>query len=169
MAYLYQRPDGRIEIREAHASERGPRSRTLVSFRGALTPEHLDRAEARATRPLDRAALRARARARGVPVREAGAAAAARSLLARLRRGDALDPDLAAVLREALAPHAAPAVPAALAEVSEWLGASDAERGEALRDVLRLYGTVADSREPVRQRPAPGFPRFRSRAREAVG
>ena len=33
MAYLYCRENGRAEIREAHSTPRGPRSRTLASFR----------------------------------------------------------------------------------------------------------------------------------------
>ena len=54
MAYLSARPGGRFDIREAHATPKGPRSVTLVSFRGALTPEILERAAARALRPLER-------------------------------------------------------------------------------------------------------------------
>src|SRR5262245_44994390 len=112
MAYLYtrrprlgartgkQRDEGRIEIREAHATARGPRSRTLASFRGALLPEHLERAEARAQRPFDRDAIRRRARELGIAVREESADEAARDLLARLRRGAALDPRLVTLLRE---------------------------------------------------------------------
>lgn len=164
MAYLYRRPGGRIEIREAYTHERGPRSRTLVSFTGALEPAHLDRAEARATRPFDRAKIERLARERGVPVRAGRADAAARALLARLRRGNPLDPRLAALLAEAL--EARPRADA-LDDVSEWLGASDAERGRALRDVLRLYGAVVQSRAPVRERAARLFPRFHSRPRKA--
>ena len=36
MAYFYARKTGRVEIREAYSTPRGPRSRTLASFRGAL-------------------------------------------------------------------------------------------------------------------------------------
>src|SRR5262245_38815758 len=99
MAYLYRRPHGRIEIREAHSTRRGPRSHTLVSFRGALRPEHLDRAEANARRPFDRAALLRRARELGIAVERSPADAAARDLLAGLRRGASLDPYLAVLLR----------------------------------------------------------------------
>ena len=68
MAYVYLRKNGRVEIREAHSTRKGPRSRTLASFQGALTEEHLGRAESAATRRFDRAAIRARARKLGVPI-----------------------------------------------------------------------------------------------------
>jgi hypothetical protein len=163
MAYLYLRKGGRAEIREAHSTARGPRSRTLVSFRGALRPEHLDRAEAAARRPLDREALARRARELGIAVERSPADAAARNLLASLRRGAPLDPHVAALLRERLAALPASPLPDELGDVAEWVGASELERGRALRDVLRLYGAIARSREPVREAPAPRFPRFASR------
>ena len=168
MAYLYQRKGGRAEIREAHTTERGPRSRTLVSFRGPLRPEHLDRAEAAAQRPFDRGALERRARELGIAVEEPRADRAARELIARLRRGAALDTRLAALLRERLAALPADSLPDDLADAAEWIGASDVERGSALRDVLRLYGAIAQSREPVRAAPAPRFPRFASRSGRAA-
>ncbi|MGH0032671.1 MAG: hypothetical protein ACQGVC_23000 [Myxococcota bacterium] len=160
MAYLYVRKDGRVEIREAHHTAKGPRSRTLASFRGPLTEDRLDRAQAAAGRPFDREAVRAKARRLGLRVVEARADAPARALLARLRRGDALDPVLAGLLSERLAAVEAAPVPEPLEDVVDWLGASDAERGNALRDVLRLYDTIARSREPVREPPARKFPRF---------
>jgi hypothetical protein len=166
MAYLYRRPSGRIEIREAYSTERGPRSRTLVSFQGTLEPEHLERAEARAQRPIDRAKLLERARQLGIPVRASRADANARALLADLRRGDPLDPRLATLLIEAIEPLPREDSSEEFAEVAEWVGSSDAERGEALRDVLRLYGTIAESRDVVRERPVEPYPRFRSREPE---
>ena len=168
MAYLYRRKGGRAEIREAHSTERGPRSRTLASFRGPLRHEHLDRAEAAAQRAFDRGALVRRARELGIAVEQPRADIAARELIAQLRRGAALDPRLAALLRERLAVLPADAVPSDLADAAEWIGASDVERGNALRDVLRLYGAIAQSREPVRTAPAPPFPRFASRPRRAA-
>src|SRR5574341_289946 len=100
MAYLVRRSASRIEIRESHVTPRGARSRVLASFSGALTRDVLTRAAARATRPFDAAALARRARALAIPVRERSREPEARALLARLRRGDALDPVLAASLRE---------------------------------------------------------------------
>ena len=52
--------------------------------------------------------------------------------------------------------------PESLAEVSEWLGASAAERGSALRELLDLYGRVAENRPPRRRRERARFPRFSS-------
>jgi len=54
-------------------------------------------------------------------------------------------------------------IPDDLCDVVEWIGASEHERGRALRDVLRLYDTIARSRDPVRSQEAPRFPRFASR------
>jgi len=168
MAYLYVRKGGRTEIREAHSTARGPRSRTLVSFRGALRLEHLDRAEAAARRPFDRHALLRRARELGMAVEESPSDAAARDLLASLRRGASLDPRLAGLLRARLAVLPAQPLPDDLADVAEWIGTSELERGRALRDVLRLYDVIARSRGRVREAPAPRFPRFASRPGRAA-
>jgi hypothetical protein len=64
------------------------------------------------------------------------------------------------VLGEQLQSREAAAVPDELADVIEWIGASDHERGRALRDVLRLYDTIARSRDAVPAPEAPRFPRF---------
>jgi len=168
MAYLYRRQGGRVEIREAHSTPRGPRSRTLVSFRGALLPEHLDRAEAAARRPFDRDALRRRARKLGVAVHGERADAAARELLARLRRGAFIDSRLATLLREQMATLPGEPVSEDLAEAAEWIGTSELERGRALCDVLRLYDAIARSRDPVRETPPARLPRFASRAGRAA-
>jgi len=162
MAYLYVRKTGRVEIREAHSTDRGPRSRTLASFRGALTEAHLERAESAATRPFDREAIRRRARELGLAVVRSTADAEARALLARLRSGAPIDPVLVGVLREQLDARRTAPVPDELGDVVEWIGASDAERGRALRDVLRLYDTIARSREalPEPEREPEPFPRF---------
>jgi hypothetical protein len=168
MAYLYLRKGGRTEIREAHSTARGPRSRTLVSFRGPLRIEHLDRAETAARRPFDRVALLRRARELGVAVEASPADVAARELIASLRRGTALDPRLAALLRAQLAALPATPLPDELAEAAEWIGTSEFERGRALRDVLRLYDVIARSRDPVREAPVPRFPRFASQPGRAA-
>jgi hypothetical protein len=160
MAYLYVRKNGRVEIREAHSTQRGPRSRTLASFQGALTEEHLERAELASTRSFDRDAIRARASELGVPIARSGADSHAHALIARLRSGARLDPVLVSVLREQLEGLEAAPIPDALTDVIEWIGAGDVERGRALRDVLRLYDTIARSREPLREPEAPRFPRF---------
>lgn len=166
MAYLVRRSPTRIEIRESRSTPRGPRSRVLASFRRVLTRDVVDRAAARATRPFDSDALVRRARTLGIPVRERSREPEARALLSRLRRGDPLDPVLAASLRRALERLPDAPIPESLAEVSEWLGASAAQRGAALRELLDLYGRVAGSRPPRRRRERARFPRFSSQ-REA--
>lgn len=158
MAYLAARPAGRFDIREALVTPQGPRSRTLVSFRGALTPEVLERAGARATRPLEREKLVARAQALGIPVSVRSEDRAARALLADLRAGAHIDPILVTLLREALAERPAAPVPDALADVAEWIGASDAQRGATLRDLLRVTDRVLRSRGKLRAVPKPRFP-----------
>ncbi|HVN37427.1 MAG TPA: hypothetical protein VMW19_04540 [Myxococcota bacterium] len=163
MAYLARRPGGRFDIRESVLTARGPRSRTLATFRGSLTPEVLERAAHRATRPLDPALLRSRAAELGIPVSERRHDRAARELLGALRAGASLDPGLAHLLREALAAQPASPPPAALREVAEWIGADDALRGRALRDLLRVSDRIVRSRDPVREREAARFPRIRSR------
>jgi hypothetical protein len=160
MAYLYVRKSGRVEIREAHSTRKGPRSRTLASFQAPLTEARLDRAESAATRPFDRAAIRARARELGIPIEASGADAPARALIARLRSGGRLDPVLVSILHDQLEVRDAAPVPEELADVIEWIGASEHERGRALRDVLRLYDTIARSRDAVRAPEARRFPRF---------
>jgi hypothetical protein len=162
MAYLVRRSTTRLEIRESRSTPKGPRSRVLASFPEPLTPDVLGRAAAQATRPLDAAALVRRARALGILVVERSREPEARALLSRLRRGDPLDPVLAASLRAALARLPEEPLPEALEDVSEWVGASTAERGAALRELLDLYGRIAQSR-PARRRPRRArFPRFSS-------
>ena len=168
MAYLVRRSPGRTEIRESYATPEGPRSRVLVSFSGPLTRDVLARAVARASRPFDAAAVLRRARAMRIQVQERSREPEARALLARLRRSDPIDPELAAALRRALAQRPETPSPEKLGDVAEWIGASAAERGAALRELLDLYGSIAQSRRPQR-RPSPErerFPRFASRRKD---
>ncbi len=165
MAYLVQRPGGRVEIRESRATPRGPRSRTLASFRGVLTESALDGAEAAANSPFDRAALVRRARELGLRFVPHRADAPARELIARLRDGAPLDPVLGALLRQALDALPQAPVPEPLHDVAEWIGAGEAARGRALRDVLRLYDTIARSREPRPPLPPAVLPRIPADAR----
>ena len=144
---------------------KGPRSRTLASFRGPLTDALLDQAEARARARFDRRTLISKAGALGLRFLPDRADGAARELLAALRRGAPLNPVLATALRGALETVETAAIPDALADVIEWLGASDIERARALRDVLRLYDTIARSREPVPMQPPARLPRIPPEAR----
>ena len=98
MAYLVRRPGGSVQIRECVRTERGPRSRTLASFRGALNDHVLDQAERKAVQPLDREDLIAKAQTQGVGW-TSSTSVAARQLVKRLRRGRTLDPVLTRELR----------------------------------------------------------------------
>ena len=162
MAYLVTCPGNRTEIRESRSTPRGPRSRQLVRFRGPLTPAILARAAERASRPFDANALMRRARALGIPVESRAPEKEARALLARLRRQDPIDPVMAGLLLSALENVVTEPAPEPLAEVSEWIGASAAERGAALRDLLDAYGRIAASAPPRRERRRRPFPRFSS-------
>ena len=162
MAYLVKRPGDRIEIRESRSTTRGPRSRQLTRFLGALTPAVLARAEAQASRTFDPAALVRRARVMGIPVAAQARESEARALLARLRRGDPIDPVMAGLLARALEGIATTPVPEHLAEASEWIGSTPAARGSALRDLLDTFGRIAASRPARRTRPRKIYPRFAS-------
>lgn len=168
MAYLVRRAGDQIEIRESFATGKGPRSRQLARFDGPLTPAVLARAAARAKRPFDAEALVRRARVLGIPVATRAPEREARALLGRLRRGDALDPIMAGLLVRALEGVQRVEVPEALADVAEWVGASKAARGAALRDLLDAFGRIVDSRPVRRERPRTPFPRFSSAERKAA-
>ena len=162
-----RRQGRRCEIRECLATDRGPRQYLLASFRGVLTPELLDRAEARARRPFDRAVVMARARAMGIPVTQRRCFPEARALLGTLQRGAGLDPRLVTLLRAALEPLPAAPVPEHLTEAAEWIGQPEAERGRALRGLLRTADRILRSRGPLPTPPRERFPRFSSEAWEA--
>jgi hypothetical protein len=153
------------EIRECRSTERGPRQYVLARFRGVLTPEVLERAEVGAQRPFHRAKLIESARRRGIPVSPHRTDAAARRLLAELRAGGTVDPGLVALLREALAMLEAEPLPEHLDDAADWVGRGEAERGKALRGLLRTASRIARSEGATREpEPAQPFPRFSSRA-----
>jgi hypothetical protein len=60
MAYVVARRGGHFEIRESIHTDKGPRARSLASFR-ELDDEVLAKARRRASRPFDAAAVRASA------------------------------------------------------------------------------------------------------------
>ena len=157
MAFLVVRKDGRYEIRESVATAAGPRARTLATFR-QLDDGVLDRATARATGPFDRAAIEARAEELGVPRNVDLASRLARALITELRNGRKPAPALTRILRDELPRDPRP-TPDTIAQALEWIGRSDASRGEALVDLL----SVAD-RLPSRAHSARSeFPRIDSR------
>jgi hypothetical protein len=169
MAYFVRRSPDRVELRESVATAQGPRSRTLASFRGPLTADVLARAASRATRPFDAAALRRKAQERGIEVSEVAHESEARALLRRLRRSDRMDPVLVGLLRQALDRQPVAEVQEHLAEAAEWIGASPAERGHALRGLLRLYDRIRRNRPPQAEPPRAPLPRVSSAAAGGEG
>ena len=162
-----RRQGQRYEIRECVSTDRGPRQLALASFTGELTPEILDAAEDRASRPFDRAQLVERARRIGVPIVSRRRHPEARALLARLRRGDELDATLVHLLRTALDGLASRSLPDHLAAAADWVGQPERERGAALRGLVRTADRILRSRAPLRMRDEEHFPRFHSDAKQA--
>ncbi len=153
MASVVKRPTG-WEIRESITTERGPRSRTLATFKG-LNKATIEHARARASKGLDhddvvRAALRA-----GAPVEPEAADAHAQALIRELESGAAPRPGLRRLLAGYLRDEPRPT--AAAEAASAWLGSSAAERGAALVDLLLLADAIPVARRP----PELAFPGFR--------
>jgi hypothetical protein len=158
MAYVVPRSSGSWEIRESHLTAKGPRSRTLATFR-TLTPEAIDHARRRARKRVDAEALRRAARRAGAPVALADADMAAAELLRTLGEGTRPRPALERALRDALSAGARAATSNAQAAAA-WIGATPQRRGEALGDLLRLADSLPHRRRSERE----GFPRIESSA-----
>jgi hypothetical protein len=142
MAYVVPARKGAYEVRESESTPKGPRSRTLVSFR-ELTDEVVEKAREKAVNPPSREDLRHSARRAGAPVARAPIEQAARELIAELARGRRLDPTLQQILTELLQKgyrEAADASPAneVAHSVAIWMAATPEERGRALADLLLL-------------------------------
>jgi len=155
MAFVIKRRDGRYEIRESVTTPRGPRSRSLATFR-ELSDAVLDRAASRAATHFDRDRIATRARELGAPRDPRATARLGWQLLSELHAGHALP----AVLAEALAAQIGlrESVPDTVAPLLDWIGVGPRERGEALRDLLRVT-----DRLPARTgRPRKPFPRIAS-------
>jgi hypothetical protein len=159
-----RKQNDRYEIRECLVTLRGPRQLSLASFRGVLTPEVLDEAEAKARKPLERADLMARAVRMGIPVSERRRHPEARGLLAALQRGADLEPTLVQLLETALGRLDSRAVPAHLVDAAEWIGQPERERGAALRGLLRTADRILRSRPPLRTPRRETFPHFSSKS-----
>ena len=149
MAFVTANRNGTFEVRESRSTPKGPRSRTLASFREldeATIRKVIDRAERKPTREeLIEAALRAGASLAPAPVE-----AAARALLRSLARGETLRSRNRRLLLDALNGESR--------QAAEWLDVPLAERGEAGRDLLLLVDAT-----PLRRRPdKSSFPRIDS-------
>jgi hypothetical protein len=156
MAFVVPRGNGSWEIRESHLTIKGPRSRTLGTFR-TLSAEAIERAQMRAAKPLDTEALRRAAHRAGAPVALSEADMSAAGLLRALAEGARPRPALERALREALAGQAHTATSNAHAAAA-WIGATPQRRGEALRDLLRLADSLPRRRRGERE----SFPRIES-------
>jgi hypothetical protein len=167
MAYLVRRAGGNIQIRECVRTERGPRSKTLASFHGTLNDHALDQAARKAVRPLDREGLIAKSQTMGVGWTPS-TSVAARQLVTRLRRGRTLDPVLVGLLKESLWGMTETKLADDLDEAADWVGASDEERGAALRGLLRLSDAIVRSRDPLSPSRGRPYPRIDSAQRGVV-
>jgi hypothetical protein len=150
--YATPRPNGSWELRESRATPRGPRSRTLATFR-VLDADAIDRALERSSTSADADDVRAAARRAGAPVAPDSASAAAGSLLRELASGNAPSPALRRAQGAALAGEPP-------AEAARWLGASPERRGRALHDLLLLADRIPRRRAPARKS---RFPRLATR------
>jgi hypothetical protein len=163
MAFIIPTKKGTFEIRESHSTPAGPRSRTLATFR-ELSEETIEKARKRAAKPPSAEELREAALRAGAPVARSAVDEAARNLLGKLAKDQRPDPMLKRLLIDALANDDRsnrPQDPSATVSdtarsVSEWVGTSLKERGEALEDLLLLADAL-----PLRRRAETiDFPRF---------
>jgi hypothetical protein len=142
MAFVVPTKPGRYEIRESAQTPKGPRSRTLASFR-ELDSGVIEEARAKAAKAIDAAELRKAARRVGAPVARPPVDRAARELIAELGKGRTPSPTLRRMLLDLLRDGArddARQSPRQEAEhgVAEWMAVSPRERGKALVHLLLL-------------------------------
>ena len=142
MAFVVPTKSGRFELRESASTPKGPRSRTLASFR-ELDDAVIEKAQKRAAKALDATALRRAARKAGAPVAREPVDEAARELIAELGKGRRPHPTLRRMLLDLLRAEGTKggdSSPGNEAEhaVAEWMAARPDERGKALVDLLLL-------------------------------
>lgn len=145
MAYATQRMNGSWELRESTLTPRGPRSRTLVTFR-ELDDGAIAKALERSARSLDASSIRSVARRAGAPVALPEADRAALTLVRSLARGE----QPSAGIRRALL-NALEGVNRNDAEraAADWLDASPERRGRALWDLLLLADRLPSQGRPT--------------------
>ncbi len=157
MAYVTPRSNEAWEIRESRLTATGPRSRTLATFK-TLTPEILERARARSSKPLDAEELRRTARRAGAPVAPSAGDRASAELIAELAAGRGPRPALTRILLGAL--QGAGNEPADNGEAAAaWIASTPRRRGETLRELLLLVDHLPRRRARERER----FPRIESK------
>ena len=141
MAFVVANRNGTYEIRESRSTPKGPRSKTLATFR-ELSDEVIERARARAAKPLSSEALRDAARRAGAPSAWEPVDRAGRELIAELGKGRHLDPTLRHLLLDLLGGDGGDGVSLPAGDgaraVAEWMASTPRERGRALYDLLLL-------------------------------
>jgi len=165
MAYVVATKPGRFEVRESVSTPKGPRSRTLASFR-EMTAETVERVKESSQKPPSAAELTRLALRAGAPVRGSELDEAARETLRRVASGEQPDPKLRRLLIDALSGQSENRIPRdskglvsdAARAASQWIGVGAEDRGNALRELLDLADAM-----PIRLRPHEiGFPHLRS-------
>jgi hypothetical protein len=124
---------------------KGPRSRTLASFR-ELDETILAMAAARAEAPFDRASVIRKAQRAGAIVASSPVDEAARELLTRLNHGETLSPGLAGALHGRLELIDPPKLSHEAMQAAEWAGESMEERGRTLFMLLELVDALPQKR-----------------------
>jgi hypothetical protein len=167
MAYVVLTKRGGYEIRESQNTPKGPRSRTLASFR-ELDDAVIRKARGRAAKPLEPEELRRAALRAGAPVAEEPIDKSARETLRLVAGGAALDPMLRRLMLDALQAEERRAgtpsdispseISDAARSAAQWIGATPEARGEALRELLDL----ADALPFEIRSEGIDFPRLRS-------
>jgi hypothetical protein len=156
MAFIVPRANDTWEIRESRNTRKGPRSRTLATFR-ELTDEVVERARARAEGAFDDKAIRKAALRAGAPLAEPRADRLARELLGELARGERPQPFLRRLLADAFHEDAAP-ISDTTRSAADWIAATPQQRAYALNDLLLLGDAL-----PQHRRELPlNFPRIDS-------
>jgi len=133
MAFVTATKRGGFEIRESQSTPKGPRSRTLASFR-ELDDGVIEKALARASKPFSEQDLRDAAIRAGAPAALPRVDHAARELISELGKGHEPAAPLRRLLVDLLNGKEVPG--------SEWIAASLDERGRALVDLLLLADAV---------------------------
>jgi len=139
MAYAVPRADERFELRESAWTPKGPRSKTLATFK-QLTPEVISHAVTRSDGVTTRSELVAAAKRAGASMPRPPADESAVRLIGFLAQGESLSPAIERLLRDRLGHTDHQERPPTDSEraAAAWLGRSLAERGEALRELLLL-------------------------------